>query len=197
MATRQDPWRQALAHSQAVALPSSSNYSPKAEPPRSPINPAIMELLGELAMRFPKADNGDGDNLRIRVLAKDLSETMSPAALSAAIEEGRKVWRFLPTLAEIIEAAEPYREEQRFRARQAQLREEGRRLQPQPAIAGPPIDNSALLTEVRAKIEAGTAALLGHTETETPEPLTWRQMREAGQVVSPKLRALWAEKDAT
>ena len=184
-----------VLHRQAVGLVPCSNSSPKAEPqPRTPINPAIMELLGELAMRFPKGDNGDGDKLRLRLLAEDLSETMTPAALAAAIKEGRKSWRFLPTLAEIFAAAEPYRAEQRDKAREAALWADGaerRALALQPPCT---FDSGAILAEAHAKIEAGTAALLGYGDETAPiEPLTWRAMRESGQVVSSKLRALWAE----
>lgn len=153
-----------------------------------------MELLGELAMRFPKADNGDGDKMRLRLLAEDLSDTMSPAALAAAISEGRRVWRFLPTLAEIHAAAEPYREEQRFKARQAALRTEIPK-KPVAALEGAStFDSGPIIAEMRAKIDAGTAALIGAPETDPREPMAWQALREAGRHVSPALAALMARR---
>ncbi len=151
-----------------------------------------MELLGELAMRFPKGDNGDGDKLRLRLLAEDLSETMSPAALAAAIKEGRLVWRFLPTLAEIHEAAAAYRAEQRSRAREAAMWADTPK-KPAEALCGPStFDSGPILAEMRAKIAAGTAALIGAPDIEPREPLTWQALRETGRHVSPGLAAMMA-----
>ena len=184
-----------VLHRQAVDLVQCSNSSPKAaQPQRTPINPAIMELLGELAMRFPKADNGDGDKVRLRLLAEDLSDTMSPGALAAAISEGRRVWRFLPTLAEIHEAAEPYRAEQRSKAREAELRALTAKRPVDALESASTFDSGPILAEMRAKIAAGTAQLIGAPDTEPREPLTWQALRETGRHVSPGLAAMMARR---
>ena len=181
-----------VLHKQAVGLVPSSTCSPKSEP-RTRINPEIMELLAELAARFPKY-NGDDEKPRLRLLAEDLSETMSPPELQAAIREGRKVWRYLPTLAEIVEAGAGYREERRDRQRRAELRATTAELQ-QPALPAPPVDweaeRAAMILELRAVIDVGTDKLLKRDRDVSIEPYSWRLAREAGQHVSPALRAFY------
>lgn len=153
-----------------------------------------MELLAELAARFPK-HNGDDEKPRLRLLAEDLSETMGPIELAAAIKEGRKVWRYLPTLAEIVEAGAEYRAERRDRQRREDDRAELQRLH-RPALPPPSADleaeRAAMMAETFAKLDAGTDKLLKRDRDAIDEPYSWRLAREAGQHVSPALRAFHA-----
>ena len=172
-----------------------SASSPKSAP-RTPINPDIMELLAELAVRFPKGGDGSDDDVRLRLLAEDLSDTMGPGELTAAIREWRKVWRFLPTLAEIIEAGTDYRAERR----DARKADDNRRIVNElRALPAPePLDadeadaqRAAMMRDLAAKIDAGTQKLRG-TSSDDPiaEPLTWRLQREAGGALLPQTIAL-------
>ena len=173
------------------ALCSNSSPKPAPQPPqRTPINPEIMELLAELVLRFPKGEKGDGERQRLRLLAEDLSETMTPAALTAAIKEGRKTWTTMPVLALILEAAKPYREEQRDKARDMALQREQAERHRLQLAAPAQFDSAPILAEMRAKIVAGTAALIGAASTDPDEPITWRLMREAGRNISPQMEAL-------
>ncbi len=154
-----------------------------------------MELLAELAMRFPKGSDEGGDEIRMRLLAEDLSETVTVPELEAAIREGRKVWRYLPTLAEIVEAGAGYREARRDRQRMADLRSASAELQ-QPALPAPSADleaeRAALMAATFAKLDAGTDKMLKRDREAPTEPYSWRLAREAGQHVTPALRAFHA-----
>jgi hypothetical protein len=151
-----------------------------------------MELLAELAARFPKHGDPADEKPRLRLLAEDLSETMSSAELAAAIKVGRKTWRFLPTLAEIVEAGADYRAERRDRQREAEQARLVADLH-QPALPAPSADleaeRAALMAETMAKLDAGVAKLLRRDLEPPAEPLSWRIMRESGRNVSPQLEA--------
>ena len=158
-----------------------------------------MELLGELAARFPKNGDAADEKPRLRLLAEDLSETMGPLELSAAIKVGRKVWRYMPTLAEIVEAGAEYREERRDRQRQADMRAAIADLR-KPALPPPSVDleaeRAALIAETFAAIDAGTDKLLKRDREAVDEPYSWRLQREAGLHVTPQLKAFHAAKMA-
>ena len=155
-----------------------------------------MELLAELAMRFPKGSDEGGDEIRLRLLAEDLSETVTVPELEAAIREGRKVWRYLPTLAEIVEAGAGYREERRDRQREAEQSRLVADLR-QTALPALPADLEAeraeLLKATYAALDADIDKLLKRDREAVAEPYSWRLHREAGLRVSPALRAFHAE----
>lgn len=169
MATRSDidPWaaedsRSDLGYSRpasrAVALQSPAS-SPK---PMARIDPAINERVAMLASRFPKGGDEGEEFARLRLLAQDLTETMDVAAVDAAISEGRKTWRFLPTLAEIIEAAQPFLAERRAKMKSDRERreaEEAKRLAPPVYVDA--ADTDAMLKALYAKIDAGSRQLMG------------------------------------
>lgn len=150
-----------------------------------------MELLAELAARFPK-NNGDDEKPRLRLLAEDLSECVTVPELEAAIREGRKVWRYLPTLAEIVEAGAGYRAERRDRHRESEQARLVADLR-QPALPAPSADLEAeraeLLKATYSTLDAGIAKTLRRDIDLPAEPLSWRIMREAGRNVSPQLEA--------
>ena len=197
---RDDPWQEigaivpAHQRPQAEHVP-SSNYSPKSAR-RPPINPAIMELLAELAVRFPKTGDEAGDALRLRLLAEDLSGNMAPQDLADAIKGGVRKWRYLPTLAEVMEEARPHIEHRRWKARHAA---EQRAIADQRAYAKPYVPSleqqartDAVLAEMRRKLAEGDAQLRKVSAEPLPRPIAWRALDGSGMAVSPGLKMLAA-----
>ncbi|WP_426163063.1 hypothetical protein [Sandarakinorhabdus sp. DWP1-3-1] len=134
----------------------------------------------------------------MQLLAEDLGETLDAQAFRAAIAEGRKTWRFLPTLAEIIEAAQPFLAERRDRMRQERERNEAadRRALPAPAYVAPQ-DTAGTLAETFAKIDANTRELLGQGKAASFAPYAERPHKiemPAVSDASPALKAMMAEK---
>jgi hypothetical protein len=177
-----------IVHLPAEQVPHFDS-SPKSEP-RTRINPEIMELLAELAMDFRKDSDSEVEEIRLRRLAEGLSEAMSPDELRAAMKVGCRVWKFMPVLAEIIEAGADYRAERRDKARLVALEQEARKLR---ALPAPELDpeakadeRAAWISDAFAKIDAGTDNMLGTADRPFVEPLTWRYQRESGGALLPQ-----------
>ena len=136
-------------------------------PERQRVNPAIADLLMTLIARYPAARDADPRELDIRfeLLAEDVSDALDSVACAAAIKAGVRVWRFLPTCAEICEQASDFLAERRADNRRAHF---------EPQVALPPPDPlcrdmlDAALAEMRAKLDAGHHALMGTTDTTRP-----------------------------
>jgi len=201
---RDDPWQEIGAivpvhqRPQAEHVP-SSNCSPKSER-RPPINPAIMELLAELAVRFPKTSDEAGDALRLRLLAEDLSGNLAPQDLADAIKSGVRKWRYLPTLAEVMDEARPHIEHRRW---MAQHRAQQRQLADQRAYAKPYVPSveqqartDAVLAEMRRKLAEGDAQLRNVSAEPLPRPISWCALEGSGMAVSAGLKALAARMQA-
>jgi hypothetical protein len=202
---RDDPWEDigAIAGKALQRLPAepvpSLNSSPKFAH-RQPINPEIMEMLAELAARFPKGGDEAAEEVRLRLLAEDLSANLKPDALAYAIRNGVGGWHFLPKLAQIMDEAKPFIEHQRWSARHKAAQA---RIAEQRTLAAPipqePVDNTDLLAALRKKLDAADAEIR-NTNTLPPEkPLSWQILEQSGEHVSPGLKALvaqWKEKAA-
>lgn len=128
---------------------------------RQAINPAIADLVLELAARFNSNANAAEEKTRMRLLMEDLSERLDADALKAAIHEGKADWRFMPTLAEIIHAAQSFLSDRRQRNREAseaKAQAEHRAL-PAPVYADPGTDeNKAALAFMRGRFAAADKA---------------------------------------
>lgn len=159
-------WAEITGHldqgEEVMARPSA--LSSVTAPARSPVNPAIADLLATLAARFPASRDADPNELdvRLELLAEDVSDALDPETCRAAIRSGVKAWRFLPSCAEIVEHAQPFLAERRARnreQREARQTAEQRRLPP-PVYVNPD-DAAAVLADMYAKLNAGHLAMTG------------------------------------
>lgn len=201
---RDDPWADIGAKTVGQALQvrpaereRSSTSSPKSAH-RPPINPEIMEQLAELAGRFTKASDEGGERVRLRLLAEDLTANLKPDAFAYAVRNGVGGWKFLPTLAEIMEEAKPYIEHQRWAARHRAIEAQVARDWPMLTSRTPPepVDNTAVLDALRKTLTAADQEIR-NTNTLPPEkPLSWQLLEQSGEVVSPELKALVAQWNA-
>ena len=183
-----------LAHNNQLVDRAGGTQSIASSPKHTgKINPAINERVAMLAARFPKAGDEVEEYQRLRLLALDLSETMDTEALDAAIAAGRMTWRFFPTLAEIIEAAQPFLAERRARQRYERERREAaeRRRLPAPTYVTP-TDTAAILRDLYAKIDADARALRGSKTSEPMVPHSERPLPVAAPLVSDASDALKA-----
>jgi hypothetical protein len=193
---RDDPWTEIGAivpRSQQAERERSSRSSPKSER-RQPINPAIMEQLAELAMRFPRSSDDAGDEIRLRLLAEDLSANLSPVDFEAAIRTGVKEWKFLPTLAEIMGEARPHIEHRRWlrnhELNERQIAYEARLL----SSSGPrqPVGNSEVLADLFRKLDEADKAAR-RRRIEDVVPVSWQFLAASGKHVSDGLKQLAAK----
>ena len=166
-----EAWAETTGYRQtspATSAPSQRSTSfANSAPQRSAINPAIADLIGTLALRFPpgRDDSPAETSARLKLLMEDVSDALDSVACAAGIKAGVRVWRFLPTCAEICEQASDFL---------AERRADNRRAHPEPQVALPPPDPlcrdmlDAALAEMRAKLDAGHHALMGTTDTTRP-----------------------------
>jgi hypothetical protein len=187
------PQRQAL---QSVSVSASG-------PLRPPINPEIADAVSELAISLGQTGSEAERELRMQILMEDLSENLTAEAVRAAIKVGKRGepgtpgWQFLPTLGQVMTAAETYLAEQRERHREARERREAaqRRALPPPDYAEPgdggEAERAAIMAETFALLDAGNTKMRGAAHSgPAVEPLSWRILRESGLNVSPQMLAM-------
>ncbi len=105
MASRPDPWHQALAHSQPTSAASASKCSENSETELKPTR-GHKAAIAELVLRFPCPRDTDPDSYRARVeyLEKDVAHLAVPL-LRAACDRAAQSARGLPYASEIINQA--------------------------------------------------------------------------------------------
>jgi len=97
------------------------------------------------------------EKLALRILMEDISERLDADAFKAAIREGKAKWRFMPTLAEIVDAAQPFLTERRQRNREQReaIERAERTTLPAPAYVDPTTEeNKAALAFMLGRFAA-------------------------------------------
>lgn len=128
MASRPDPWTQALANSQSIDAASDLKCSENSETILKPTR-GHKAAIAELVLRFPCPRDTDPDSYRARVeyLEKDVAHIAVPL-LRAACDRAAQSARGLPYASEILACATAVVED-RQRAVEADARQRGAPIQ--------------------------------------------------------------------
>jgi len=137
-------------------------------------------------LRYPpgRDDSPQETAARLKLLMEDVSDALDAESASAAVRAGVRVWRFLPTCAEVVEAAKEFIADRSLRRKiEREAREAAeRKALPAPVYADPD-DCAAILAKCYADLSAGYQNMEGR-----PMPQRRPMMAAVSANVSTALR---------
>lgn len=154
------------------SLPATLSHKPPSHsesssaPERQPINPEVADSLSELAVRrLGRPGMNDAEAMAVlRLLMEDVSAHLDGEACRAAVKAGVAVWKWLPTCADVIEAAKPFVDHRRDMRRLERERLAAKpEAKPERPLLADNTDADKLLRDTIATLNAGHNKLTGGT----------------------------------